>query len=187
MSEARDSNVEPFARAAREGGQGVRSAVERYDGRLRRYFLRIMTPADAADAVQEVYTRLLMASRQDPDREFAAAYVFRTADSVARDARRRRQVREGDAHTELPEEIGSEDPSPFDDVRWREQARQLQAVVNTLPPRERRVLLMHRVDGLSLVEIARRTGRPLRSVQRNLANALATCRARLETAGWFER
>ncbi|TRO89944.1 sigma-70 family RNA polymerase sigma factor [Glycocaulis profundi] len=180
------SNVIPFNPPAMTDSQAVSEAVARFDGRLRAYFLRIMTPADAADAVQEVYARLTSAARRRPEGGFTASYVFSAADSVARDTWRRKRTRGGE-HAPLTDRERSEMPSPFEEARWREAARRMQAALNALPPRQRRVLVMHRIDGISLVDIARQTGRPLRSVQRNLADALAACRERLEAEGWFDQ
>ena len=185
MNSAHSENVVAFSPAVRAGGDGVREAMERYDRRLRAYFLRLMTPADAADAVQDVYARLASAAKDDRDRRFSAAYVFRTADSVARDAWRRSRTRGGE-HAELTENEASDTPTPFEEVRWRENARSLQAALAALPPRRRKVLMLHRIEGLSLIAISRRTGWPLRTVQRHLAEALAACRASLEAQGWFD-
>ncbi len=160
--------------------------VQRFDARLRRYLGRFLAPADVEDALQDIYLRLTRLAAGVPPPEFNATYVFKTADSVARDLRRRRLGRGGDRHVELPEDLAHEGPSPFDEVRWQQNADLLRSAIAALPRDQRLVLMMHRVEGLTLVEIAARTRKPLRTTQRLMADALARCRHRLKDCGWFE-
>ncbi|WP_299175351.1 sigma-70 family RNA polymerase sigma factor [uncultured Brevundimonas sp.] len=160
--------------------------MARFDVRLRRYLHRFLNPIDAEDALQDIYARLLRLSQKIPPPEFNAVYVFKTADSVVRDLHRRRQSRAGGHHVELPEDLAREDPSPFDELRWRQNAVLLRRAIAALSREERMVLMLHRVEGLKLTEIAARQRMPLRTVQRLLADALARCRHRLKDCGWFE-
>lgn len=165
----------------------VATIVARYDVRLRRYLQRFLAPADAEDALQDIYARLLRLAGKIPPPEFNTVYVFKTADSVVRDLHRRRQSRAGGRHVELPDDLAREDPSPFDELRWRQNAVLLRRAIAALSREERMVLMMHRVEGLKLVEIAEKQKLPLRTVQRLLADALARCRHKLKDCGWFEQ
>ena len=164
----------------------VADLVERFDARLRRHLGRFLVSADVEDALQDIYLRLTRLAAGIPPPEFNATYVFKTADSVARDLRRRRMGRGGDRHVELPEDLADEGPSPFDELRWQQNADLLRRAIASLPREQRLVLMMHRVEGLTLVEIAARTRTPLRTTQRLMADALARCRSRLKDCGWFE-
>ncbi len=174
------------AEAGEKTRETVASLVARFDVRLRRYLHRFLNPIDAEDALQDIYARLLRLSQKIPPPEFNAVYVFKTADSVVRDLHRRRQSRAGGHHVELPEDLAREDPSPFDELRWRQNAVLLRRAIAALSREERMVLMLHRVEGLKLTEIAARQRMPLRTVQRLLADALARCRHRLKDCGWFE-
>lgn len=161
--------------------------IERFDARLRRYLSRFLAAADLEDALQDIYLRLTRLATGVPPPDFNATYVFKTADSVARDLRRRRLGRGGDRHVELPDDLPHDAPSPFDEVRWQQNADLLRRAIIALPREQRMVLMMHRVEGLTLVEIAERKRIPLRTTQRLLADALARCRHRLKDCGWFDQ
>lgn len=161
--------------------------LQRFDTRLRRYLVRFLAPADVEDALQDIYLRLTRLASGVPPPEFNATYVFKTADSVARDLRRRRMGRGGDRHVEVPDDLANDAPSPFDEVRWQQNADLLRRAIGGLPRDQRLVLMMHRIEGLTLVEISERRRIPLRTTQRLLADALATCRHRLKDCGWFEQ
>lgn len=169
-----------------DGASAMTALVERFDGRLRRYLGRFVEAAETEDALQDIYARLARRSQQQPAPDFNTTYVFKTADSVLRDLHRRRRRRAGDQHVELPDDLAQDGPSPFDELRWRQNAALLRAAIASLSRDERMVLMMHRVEGLKLVEIAQRRKIPLRTVQRLLADALARCRHKLKDSGWFE-
>lgn len=159
---------------------------QRFDGRLRRYVVRVSRAEDAEDILHDIYTRLARQAHADPPPEFNATYVFRTADSVLRDRYRRHKSHQREHHIEVPHDLAAPSPSPFDEVRWRQNADALRKAIAGLNRQERLVLLMHRIEGHKLTEIARSQNIPLRSVQRLLAGALAKCRHKLKDSGWFE-
>jgi len=159
--------------------------VERFDARLRRYLARAMKPEDIDDGLQEIYTRLARLARTIPPPDFNASYVFKTADSVMRDLYRRQRSR-GGAHDEISDDVAADQPSPFDQVRWRQNMDKLRQALARLPEAERRVLLQNRIEGLTVNDIARKTGTPVRTVQRQLSQALLKCRETLKAYGWFE-
>jgi RNA polymerase sigma factor (sigma-70 family) len=166
--------------------QLIHEVISRFGERLRRYLFRAIRPEDAEDALQEIYARLSRLAKGQPPPDFNATYVFKTADSVLRDLYRRRRSRASDAHTEISEVLASDTPSPFDEVRWRQNVELIRAAIRQLPPAERRVLLQHRVEGRSLTDISQTSRTPMRTVQRQLSQALARCRVILKDCGWFE-
>lgn len=165
----------------------VSGLIERLDGRLRRYLGRALRPDDADDALQDIYARLVRLAQREPPPEFNITYVFKTADSVIRDLYRLRRRREGDQHVELTDNLPEDAPTPFDELRWRQNAEILRQAIRKLSSQERLVLMLHRVEGLKLTEISQKQGIPLRSVQRLLADALAKCRHNLKDSGWYEQ
>ncbi len=181
-----DVAMEMTSDVVRERGADLHQVVAGFDGRLRRYLARALKAEDVEDTLQEIYVRLTRRAQGDPPPDFNATYVFKTADSVLNDLYRRRRSRHSGAHDELPEDLATERPSPFDELRWRQNADLLRAAIAKLPPPERRVLLQSRVEGLSLDEISRRNRTPMRTVQRQLSQALSHCRDSLKECGWFE-
>lgn len=176
------------APATREGDDVrlIEIVVERFDARLRRYLARAMKPEDIDDGLQEIYTRLSRLARTIPPPDFNASYVFKTADSVMRDLYRRQRSRGGGAHTEISDDVAADQPSPFDQLRWRQNMDKLRQALARLPDAERRVLMQNRIEGLTVNDIARKTGTPVRTVQRHLSQALLKCRETLKEYGWFE-
>lgn len=166
--------------------ENLRDLLNRYDGRLRRYLSRALNTADSEDALHDVYARLARQANRIPPPVFNSTYVFKTADAVVYDLYRRRISRSAGQHVELTEDIAAETPTPFDLMRWKQNAALLQAAIRSLPREERMVLMLHRIEGQKLTEIAQSQRIPLRRVQRLLAQALARCRVKLKDSGWFE-
>jgi len=167
--------------------QALRRLIETYDGRLHRYLARKVPDAEIEDAVQEVYGRLSRVLAADPGAQLLSSYVFKTADNISRDQFRRRRVRQQDQHVELPENLTQSEPSPLEHLHWRQNLSAVKAALNRLPPVQRRILLLHRLEGMSLPEVSAELDMPLRTVERNLSRALGACRTELEEAGWFGR
>ncbi len=168
-----------------EPARQIRAVVAAFDGRLRRYLARGVKPEDIDDTIQEIYARLSRQAMSPTPPAFNATYVFRTADSVLCDMFRRRRTRGSDS-IELPETLAADQPSPFDELLWRQNADRLRQAIAKLPPAERKVLLQSRIEGLSLNDIALKNRTPMRTVQRHLSQALAQCRDSLKECGWFE-
>lgn len=166
--------------------ENLHDLIARYDGRLRRYLSRALDAADSEDALHDVYARLARQANRVPPPVFNSTYVFKTADGVLYDLYRRQKSRSARQHVELTDEIAAETPTPFDLMRWKQNATLLQAAILSLPRQERLVLMLHRIEGQKLTEIAESQRIPLRSVQRLLAQALARCRVKLKDSGWYE-
>jgi RNA polymerase sigma factor (sigma-70 family) len=166
--------------------EAIRAIVRKHDGQLRRYLARALrNPDDVADALQDLYTRLTLRLRDGAEFLPSVGYLYRIADSVVLDRHRRSQARGGKGHVELPETLASTAPSPFSQVRWKQNLEVIRAAVNGLPPMQRRILLLHRLEEMSLQEISEELRVPLRTVQRHLSQALLACREKFEEVGWF--
>ncbi|SMF13583.1 RNA polymerase sigma-70 factor, ECF subfamily [Tistlia consotensis] len=148
---------------------------------LERFFRRrVGSPEAAGDLTQEAFLRLLRAgptaALQDP-----RAYLFRTARNLVVDHYRAAPARSAEPLTDaawlgLP----ADTPSPERTLLSREELAVLRRAVAELSPREREVFLLHKFEGLSYAEIARRLGIARNTVVVHMVRALARCRARLE-------
>lgn len=104
---------------------------------------------DAEDAVQEAFLHAYKAiHRFLPDQAFGA-WLHRIVANAALDATRRRKVRDAD---ELPETVSS----PFrDPAEGSELRRRLKDALDTLPERQRSVIVLHDVEGYKHAEIGK--------------------------------
>jgi RNA polymerase sigma-70 factor, ECF subfamily len=157
--------------AARAGEEWAREALfRRHASLVNGLAYRLLgRDADVDDLVQETFVQALGSlSRLRADETFAswlAAIVVRTAHKVMR--RRRLQTRLGLRGPDAPDWEGLVSKAAPPDVLA--DLMRLYRVVETLPPKVRIPLLLRRVDGSSLPEIAQLTGASLATVKRRLA------------------
>lgn len=135
----------------------------------------------ASDTLHDIYIRL-QGLQTVPEIDNPRAYLFRVANNVALD--RLRVARRADRRL-APGELADEQPSagPSADValEQRERLRLLAQAIAELPPRCREAFLLHKIDGLSHSEVARRLGISRSMVEKHVMKALAHCRDRLMT------
>ncbi|WP_343684746.1 RNA polymerase sigma factor [Asticcacaulis sp.] len=144
---------------------------------LLRYLTRLCgDEASAEDVLQDLYLRL-MRGGIDGDIQEPLAFLFRMANNLWLNRRRalsRREAREDAWQGLNPQMTGEADASP--DAEARLGARQtLRAVlkdIDALPPRTRDIFRLHKLEGLSQTEVARRLDISLSSVEKHLSSAL---------------
>ena len=161
--------------AAREGDMRAKKALfERYVGVASGQAYRLLgRDQDLDDVVQESFVKAFASLEKllNPQAfaSWFASIVTGTAVSVIR--RRRLLARLGLSRLEpipLDSLVGSTAPP---DVAM--ELRTVYAAIDSLPTRERVVLILRRVEELELDEIARRTGWSLATVKRDLVRATA--------------
>lgn len=137
-------------------GDPVERAYRRHWDELCRYVRRSFGagPPDPEDVAQAAFARFAAADRSLIDNE--RAYLFRTAHNIAIDARRRDHTAEAGLTVLTLEAEARHDPGPENVIVAREELARLDAALDSLKPKHRKALLMHRLDGLSFAEIARR-------------------------------
>lgn len=147
--------------------------VTDYRGPLTRFFQRRIRPGqDADDLVQEVFSRLV---RQDlATIDNIHGYVFQVAANVLRDQARRASVRS--IIVAAPAEMDVADDAGFSPERVLQSREALQAMVSALyelPTTVRTVFSHYHFDGVAQVEIARRMGLSLSTVEKHMTKANA--------------
>lgn len=168
----REDNAERFERFLRERVP----RLARFLGRLR------VRAEDAEDVAQESIARLLRYRDSEPP-EAWAALLYRIAINVTRDrARRERQAPSGDAQDDALHSLATDD-SPEQHASDQQALARVREAILRLPPRCRAVYLMHRVDGLSYAEIARRCGVSVKAVEKHMSHALRELRDARERPG----
>jgi RNA polymerase sigma-70 factor (ECF subfamily) len=165
----RDDNAVRFERFVRESGPG-----------LARFLTRLRVRADDVDDVaQESVARLLRYRDSEPPDAWTAL-LYRIAINVARDrARHERHAPPSSVETDA---IAAED-SPEQHASDREALARAREAILALPARCRAVYLMHRIDGLSYSEIARRCGISTKAVEKHMSRALRELRDARERPG----
>jgi RNA polymerase sigma-70 factor (ECF subfamily) len=121
--------------------------------------------ADVEDLRQDVYMRVCAAAYKEipnPTRPL----VFTIARNLLIDQVRHDQVVPIDAVENLDVlNVAIDERTPDRSVIAREELRKLQAALEKLPERERTVIVMQKIEGLSTREIAERTNIPERTVR----------------------
>jgi RNA polymerase sigma-70 factor (ECF subfamily) len=134
----------------------------------------------AEEAVQDVFTRVWRhADDFDPSAGSGRTWIYGIARNAVIDLERRRAARPRLPHPrEVEADEPSEEPIELAMLRW-----QVRAAMARLSPEHREVIRLARLEGLSLAEVAERTGLPAGTVKSRLWYALRALRLALEESG----
>lgn len=148
---------------------------------LRRFLLRRLrdNPHDADDLTQDVCLRFLLCYRGQPLCR-PLAYLCRIAIHALHDlnSRRKREQRMVLTDSEVVDQLLELCPGAQGDPANSIAARDhLQSVLKRLSPSHKAVLLAHKGEGLSYVEVARETGLSIHTVEKYLTQAKAQLRS----------
>jgi RNA polymerase sigma-70 factor (ECF subfamily) len=167
--------------------KAYRELVEMYQPRIYALSLRMVRRSeDAQDVTQETFVRMFRAlDRYDPERPFAA-WLFSIASRLSIDHLRRRK------HQPIPltqrdrddEEytIDVEDPGlkPDEVTSHRQEEDRTKALIDSLPPHYRIVVLLRHQQDLAYEEIAEALHLPLGTVKARIHRARALLKERIE-------
>lgn len=165
------------------GGGHVESLYRLYWGELCKYINRRYGsgPPDPEDVVQQAFENY--AALADPSVvENPRAFLYRTAANLVADHYRsaafRKNVSTGDV--DLDEVIGAHDditPEAF--LIDRRRYERVMETIAGLPRRQRRFLVLNRMQGMTYTEIARRNGVSISTAEREVKAAVGICRLAL--------
>lgn len=162
--------------AGHEDPKGVfRALVESYGDLTRRLNRKWETTLDAQDVLQDTWLKLARTAGI-PDVSNPKAYVGQVAGNLAIDHARAQNTRDRYFSAEQHYDLPANAPSAEHILDYRQRVARLEAIVATLPSRQREVFLMHKFDGLSHSEIADRLGISRSAVEKLVMRALASCR-----------
>jgi RNA polymerase sigma-70 factor (ECF subfamily) len=137
---------------------------------------RLHNDADAHEAAQEAYVRLLQLDKPEQP-SFLRAYLFKIAANVATDLLRRKGVR---GVAVQPEDCVLAEPALQErDAAARQQLALVDRALNELPPKCREAFVLSRHEGWSSEQIAHRLGVSDRMVRLYLTRGLEHLRAAL--------
>ena len=155
----------------------VATIAARYGRRLRRFLsVRLRNVHDVPDVAQEVFLRLLRVERHDTIRN-PEAYLFTVASLVLHQHTLNQSsapvfVDITDAVSELTTPAGEDPAARVDDAARIEL---LERELAQLHPKVGAALVMHRVSGFTVPEIAERLGVSRDSVKKYLIRAAQHC------------
>ena len=164
-----------------------RGEVEAFDSLVRRHLARarvvarrlMQDPDDADDLVQDAFLRALQKiGTFDLERAFEP-WFLRLLVNLGLDVRRKRSVRRTEAHD--PETFAGKS-SPERDVERTELQRALGEALEKLPPRQRMIVSLFEIDGLTTEEVASMLSVSQVTVRWHLHQARRTLRELLQ--GW---
>jgi RNA polymerase sigma-70 factor, ECF subfamily len=139
--------------------------VERFSPRLR-YFLRKLLPSahDSEDALQDVWLDVLRALPRLNDPQALVAWLYR----IARD-RAFARLRKARPHEQLRDDSTIADATADDDSDFTaEDAAQIHAALDTLPPEQREVLVLRFLEDMTYEQIAAIVGVSVGTVRSRL-------------------
>lgn len=147
--------------------------------------LRVKNDADAEDIVQEAF---LSAKRAYPDKgiEELAPLLFTTVRNLSLNHLTSPKYRRRYDHAEIGEEEGrlacGRSPTPERQLMDIQRLAIAEAAIEELSPRRREALRLHRFEGLSYEEIARRLSVSPTAVKKHVARGVAHIAQRLAEA-----
>lgn len=169
---------------ARRNAELVELAFARYRGGLQRYLIRRLDHAqNAQDLAQEVYLRLLRVDPAEIVRK-PQAYMYRIASHVIYEFKLREEHEK--AHLTIDSEILAQLAEQVGDAAsvepWERLSteREIEKLLQQLPPTEQAIILMQKRDGLSYEQVAERLELSVHTVKKYLFRALL----RLRQLGW---
>jgi RNA polymerase sigma factor (sigma-70 family) len=130
-----------------------RAIHDRYRIRLVAYTRQMLagSPADAEDAVQEIFVRAYAGLRVDARELALRPWLYRVAHNRCIDELRRPQSMTNDR---LPDTMASTLGDPVAHVEQRDALRRLIIDVSRLPEQQRSALLMRELGGMTYVDLA---------------------------------
>ncbi len=129
-------------------------------------------PSEVEDLRQEVYIRVCQAAKKEFPHP-AKAFVFTTARNLLIDRARKSNVVPIEAVSDLDSlGIAMDAPGPDRCAIARDELRKLQDALDQLPPRQREVMILGRIEGLTGREIAERLGLAETTVSEHLAKGM---------------
>ena len=177
---------------AQDPDQRLADVVGREQSRLRRFIRRRVSNAeDVEDILQDVFAELVEANRRLMPIDHVTGWLFQVTRNRITDLFRRRQperfgdalIATGDGEWSRVEDLlPSAEAGP--DAVYARQAlvEELERALGELPEEQRRVYVMHEIEGRSFREMAVETGTNVNTLLSRKRYAVRHLRARLQRA-----
>lgn len=156
----------------------VASLALQYGRGLRRFLsVHLRNVNDVPDLAQEVYLRLLRVNSQEAIRN-PEAYLFTVASHVVAQHSLRQAANRSfvDVTEAIPELLTPPGEEPSAKAENSERMERLQKLLKKLPPRVAAALVMHRIGGYTVQEVADEFGVARETAKKYLSRAAEHCR-----------
>jgi len=160
----------------------------RFHPRLVRYFIRLgFDPGRSEEITQDIFLHAFQGIGSFQRRSRFVRWLYEIAHNLyANELRRLGAAKRDGFEQPLQEEAGGEDdfggtapqlaaetPSPYDDARLHEETEALRRALATLPPQQRRCVLLRLYQGLKYREVAEVMNVSIDTVKAHLGQAKA--------------
>ena len=177
-----DTDLELIARVGQGDGHAFARLVERHQDRLVRVCGRLLAdPEEARDAVQDVFLKAFRSLGRFEPRGQVFTWLYRIAVNHCLNRLRRRRLARfvpllarSEGEDSATFEPSDERPGPEAVLDARERWAAVRRGISRLPPGQRVVLLLARLEGLSQREIAESLGITEGAVESRLVRAMRT-------------
>lgn len=143
-----------------------------HGARLRRYFCWRGSASTADDLVQETFVRMAGTfARSSVEIERPRAYLNRVANNLLHEQARFAARRSAALHI-CDDDVQLAGPDPVAQLEARDMLKRLEAAMAKMKPATREIFMAHRIDGYTYSEIAERTGRSVKSIEKHIAKAI---------------
>lgn len=176
-----DPDRELLARVGAGDGAAFEELAERHHRRLLRVCERLLGDREEArDAVQEVLLKVLRKAGGFRPRALVSTWLYRIAVNHCLNVLRRRRIvrmlsltgTHDDGELERALDPVEERPGPQQQLAARREWRRVQRAIAALPPGQRAVLVLVRLEGLAYREVAETLGITLGAVESRLVRAM---------------
>lgn len=146
-----------------------------HQGELFSFVSRRSGKEHAEDLVQDTYLRMLQ--HADPQSiENPRAFLYQTSSNLSIDHYRRQVIQERFYRTESNDDVHEAftidfSPTPEQDLALNQELEQMEAILMELPELTRHAFVLHRFEGWSHKEIAKRLELSIRDSERRVAIA----------------
>jgi len=178
MDKGPSSDAELMARVGRNDMAALGLLAERHRDRVLSLAYRLLGDWHRAeDVAQETFLRVRQAARgYEPQAKFTT-WLYRIVHNLSMDQHRR--AARAPLPLEVVQETEMEDSSRHDLAEKAELAQLVQRAIGQLPDRQRRVVILHRYEGLSHGEISEIAGWSRSAVESLLVRAYENLRENL--------
>jgi len=185
MENEAPSDIELMARLSRGDPAALGILAERYQDRILSLSYRLLGDwHKAEDVSQETFLRLRQAAgKYEPKAKFTT-WLYRIVHNLSLDQRRRTA---NDPASLEALQADAEEPAQDHPAETRELAEAVQKAVGELPDRQRRVVILHRYEGLCHEEICEVTGWSKSAVESLLVRAYENLRKNLASHQDFSK
>lgn len=153
---------------------------EHNESLLRVIAARLGSHQEAKEVAQEAYVRLLKLDSPGAV-SYLRAFLFKTAANIAIDRLRARGYRERPVSLEFFDSL-PDTTTPERSVGGAQELETLNRLLDQLPVRVRRALILNRYHGMDIAAIAKDLSTTERTVRRYIMQALVHCRVGLDAA-----